>query len=566
MPVIPAYRPRYTIPGESGNAQQDVGSAGVVGNAIAQFGKTGMAATEDISNILIQRDQKLKAQADTNLAAQKGNDFDNDWLDASVEIKKQYQGNDAAAVMDLTREYFRTARERFAVPDNEKVNAHVQGHLLARENQALTDMASYQSGQLKVAATNVRNYSLETSMKEAQLTPGNVGDAIATYQKLIDAQLANGSISAEEYAIHKREGVSKIREANIESVLASDPVTAMGIYSAVKNDLTTGTQERLEKVLKPSVTRQTALSEATVIYKANPNAPLEKQIDTIKARKDLSPEMIELGIQHLKDQVAVAHADKERDRIQTNTAMYQKVAEANLARKGNGLNKLSDLSSADQSVWSAKDPVAYNAWADGVRRDTDYQLRVKKADEQSDRLLANDIKRERLAEQSSRVTTLLVAGIENADLTAELGSGRISNEQFNVLKSKQAAEEKPYNDQLASILKKIPQVIPAALLLDPKNKNEVQVWVQKYQDLLKTKANNLKGDPNRQEKLTEYFDKYIATEMVTSVFALDSTDRQSKFKEAQKVAGPLPAKGAKPETKTIGGKTYTKTNGKWFEP
>ena len=249
MPGIPVYQRKMSIPSEGPNVLQDVGSAGLVGNAVAQFGKIGMNAADNLGDVLWRRDQELKNQTNTNLAVQKGAEADNDWLDTSIAIKNQYQGNDASAVMDLTKEYFKAAKERFAVPDNEKVNAHVQGHLLARENQALSGMASYQAGQIQVAATNVRNYTLETSMKEAQLTPENVGTAIATYQKAIDSQLANGSISAEEYAIHKRDGVSKIREANIESVLATDPVSAQTIFNAVKNDLKTDTQERLGKQL-----------------------------------------------------------------------------------------------------------------------------------------------------------------------------------------------------------------------------------------------------------------------------------------------------------------------------
>ncbi|MBN2653573.1 MAG: hypothetical protein JXR79_00455 [Nitrospirae bacterium] len=79
--------------------------------------------------------------------------------------------------------------------------------------------------------------------------------------------------------------------------------------------------------------------------------------------------------------------------------------------------------------------------------------------------------------------------------------------------------------------------------LNLKDKNEAAVWKQKYGDIVKAFAYNNFDKPDFEAKLTQYLEEHVFSDLVTSWFATDETDRQGKFKKAQGVAGPLPQKG-----------------------
>ena len=586
MPVIPAYRPRYTIPGESGNAQQDVGSAGVVGNAIAQFGKTGMAATEDISNILIQRDQKLKAQADTNLAAQKGNDFDNDWLDASVEIKKQYQGNDAAAVMDLTREYFRTARERFAVPDNEKVNSNVQRHLLVRESQSLTAMAAYQAEQIAQAATNTRAYSLETSEKEAQTLPDtNLSSAKQSYVNTLEAQKANGSISQEKYNLLKLEGISRINTAALISENAYNPVGALAKFKLLKQDKESFTAEAhklLTDKLEVSAERRISMDAATEVFKSNPGATTEAMEDQLKARKDLTPVGLEQSISQLRGMVAVRHADQERDRVNYSNQMYAQLAGRARERGGpEGINLPSDIRDDQFATWVQKDPVAAQKWQDNTRREQDYlsnqvkaETRAVEAEKRNKRVEAAAIRQEALqAQQEKRYQQTENAArlsmdsdaLKKANLEYLAGAGDISWSQAKDLAKEQAKIDPIRSEkfkQAYSILKKAN--IVKTFDKDPL---KAQARSSEYIGLLQayTKNHGDDADYDPVKFTNDELLKPAATGIIENVLSFMGISGKpmetEKNADLREKAGP-PAASI---TKIINGKSYIKQNGKWFE-
>jgi hypothetical protein len=96
--------------------------------------------------------------------------------------------------------------------------------------------------------------------------------------------------------------------------------------------------------------------------------------------------------------------------------------------------------------------------------------------------------------------------------------------------------------------------------------NEIAVWKQKYGNLVRTFALDNINDPNFDTKLNEFLEKKVLSEMVESWFAMDETDRQRKFEEAQKAVGQAPqtTTAGKRLIGTSGGKpVYDLGNGKW---
>ncbi len=99
MPVIQPYVRKMSITGEGPNALQDVGSAGMVGNAIAQFGKTAMNVTDNLADMIIRRDAQLKAQDNVDAAEKAGVEI-NATLRAAEENYKT-EGNKFDTLGDL---------------------------------------------------------------------------------------------------------------------------------------------------------------------------------------------------------------------------------------------------------------------------------------------------------------------------------------------------------------------------------------------------------------------------------------------------------------------------------
>ena len=151
MPVIPIYKPQYTVPGESGNVPQDMGSAAAVGNAIAGLGKAGMTAADNVGELILRRDIELKTQATDNLLIQKGAEINNEALTFEQDYKKTYRGTDAAGSIQKVSDFTKALGEKYAIEGNEKANIKIKQHLLALDNNLKNSLSSYEAQEIKVA-------------------------------------------------------------------------------------------------------------------------------------------------------------------------------------------------------------------------------------------------------------------------------------------------------------------------------------------------------------------------------------------------------------------------------
>lgn len=60
MPQITPYRRQFSIPSEAPNVPANLGTAGIVGEAIAGFGRTGMAVTNEIVNLVKSQNEDIR--------------------------------------------------------------------------------------------------------------------------------------------------------------------------------------------------------------------------------------------------------------------------------------------------------------------------------------------------------------------------------------------------------------------------------------------------------------------------------------------------------------------------
>ena len=60
MPTIPLYQRKQSIPGEAQAVPANIGAAGIVGESIAGLGRTGLAVTNEIVNVIARRNEEMR--------------------------------------------------------------------------------------------------------------------------------------------------------------------------------------------------------------------------------------------------------------------------------------------------------------------------------------------------------------------------------------------------------------------------------------------------------------------------------------------------------------------------
>ena len=78
MPVIPIYKRQMSIPGEAQAVPANIGAAGIVGESIAGLGRTGLAVTNEIVNVIARRNEEMRKQNNAFAVLKAQNSIDAD--------------------------------------------------------------------------------------------------------------------------------------------------------------------------------------------------------------------------------------------------------------------------------------------------------------------------------------------------------------------------------------------------------------------------------------------------------------------------------------------------------
>lgn len=106
MPKIELYQRRISIPGEAPAVPANIGAAGMVGEAIAGLGRTGLAVTSEIVNVIARRNEEMRQQnnAFAVLKAQNSIDEDTRAFKQSYDIEAKKGDLDPGGLMKFTTE------------------------------------------------------------------------------------------------------------------------------------------------------------------------------------------------------------------------------------------------------------------------------------------------------------------------------------------------------------------------------------------------------------------------------------------------------------------------------
>ncbi len=187
MPVIPVYKRQMSISGEAPAVPANIGAAGIVGEAISGFGRTGLAVTDEIVDAISRRNEELRQQnnAFAILKAQNSIDADVRAFKQSYDIEAKKGDLDPGGLMKFTSEktdsFFKELDKKYLsnIEDADQ-KVRIESYRNAAVNHVLDHTSVFQANARKDFANNEVSKAAEMSLQDARegTDPGIVRNAM----------------------------------------------------------------------------------------------------------------------------------------------------------------------------------------------------------------------------------------------------------------------------------------------------------------------------------------------------------------------------------------------------
>lgn len=543
MPTIPRYERQQTVSGQSPNALANPSSFAATGQAIA-------GAANELGDILIKRSAELKQQEDDNYLISEGTKLNDNYMKFRVEVEQdpQFQSGNYEGMSKSLADFSKKQLEGYseAGKDRPDLFNKIQGHVSSLQNSLQGHFSTVASSRIKANGEVVRKNDLESSMQISR--SGDYALGITNFQKTLEAQKANGLLSPAMYDMELKVGRSRIAEAHIEQLAQTDPVSAKAVFNAFAGEkvLLTDTAERLDRLLKPAVTRQTGTTVGRDIYQSDTSGNLETMINAVKDKK-LTSEVEKHAIDEIKDSWQI----KEAQEAETAESAKKKVNSilVPVALKRNGINQSRDLTPAQWAELERDNPEYAAQLQDKIRREQREIERERKTDIREARTEARFLRQEqRYAQGENENSIMLEPDFMTRDIDSDFALGKINREGRNRLLRLQQSADPMKHEAVKRAIKKIDSGTALQEALNLSDKNIIAAWKQKYGDVVKAYAYNNFDKPDFEKNLGEFLDKNVFSELVGSWMDSDNTKRQTRLKTAEESAGQLPERGKKRQT------------------
>ena len=527
---------------------------GGVGDAFKGLGgaisKAGAVAKQAADNIQSQYDFNDYAELNQARAVEKEKATSDFWLkeDGSTHdadgTPRDPMANYQALIKSIDDKY----REKAG-----KINSRV-ADLLDKRGQ-IENYQYFTHGQ-RIQSQKLFDRTIKNTQNETDIAIQNVirsgGDfrhlenqevLIKSNQQYLDGEGANLGLNAAE--LSKTE-MARGYEASIRGILA-DPVYSPAFVKTLEAvpelkqklfaRIPVEKWDDIEKLLATAGETERdriGIDIGTEVFKTDNTGSLENMTDQVRARK-LDVKTEKKAIEQIKE----LYIEREKDKDAKKNDVIDKYTTklANTALKRNGLNMPSDLTPKEWEELTIVAPDYAAKLQDSMRRELDFQARQNRAES---RAVAQD---RRLQQADNESTILISDDFATRDLKRDLAGGAISPAQYTRLLKAQSGLDPIKRDSVRSALNKVNSGSSLAKALNVKDKNVEAQWKLKYGDLVKAWAYNHANDPNFDQNMTDFVDKQILSELVTSYFAGDDADRLEKYNKARREAGNLPVKG-----------------------
>lgn len=533
-PVIPKYTRQQSIPGKSGNVLQNPANAGLESQAIAGAFKTLGNEASKFGDVLIKRRNELKKQEDDNTLIGIKKDFNDNSIAFRTKTEQDQSLNFEdmqSASKDFTESQI--AQYRDIYKDRPDLLNKLQEHANALNYSNVSHFSTVASARIKTNSELARQADLKSSAKFAQA--GDLALGINNFQKTLDTQLLNGSLSEEAHKLETQGGRSIITEAYLMSLVNTDSVTARKMFDSLKVALTTDTKEKLQGIINPAAEIQTGRNIGRDIFRSDTSGSLET-MENIAKDKKLNPKEEDAAISEIRNSWNTRKIDEVRQIKDANSSMI-----AELSKKAvKGINQERDLTPAQWALWIKTDAPTAAAFQDKIRKEN---AEIARMDTQQRIEAEREIRRVQLENEN---TILLLPDNElfNIDAAREQGLGNISREGKNNIEKVQNAKDPLKNEAVRRALTLVNQgsAIADALKITGTNANEIAAWKEKYGNLVIAFAYNNFDKPDFETKLQDFMDKQIMKDMVTEMFSYRETERTKKYEAAKQTAGEMPQK------------------------
>jgi hypothetical protein len=284
------------------------------------------------------------------------------------------------------------------------------------------------------------------------------------------------------------------------------------------------------EVMSKEVSLETGMSIGTAIFKNDKTGSLESMTDAVRSQ-NLDVETTKAAVTQIKELYSERRTDdikRAKDAVDKVNAILNPIA-----LKRNGINRVSDLTPDQWAELEKDNPEYAKQLQDSMRRELDYEIRQRKQDDVVAR-------QERLVTQSENEQNILLDdNFRTHDLKSELATGKISTLQYNRLRKMQDSMDPLKRDSVKAALSRVTTGGGLAAALGGLEKNEEANWKLKYSELIKAFAENNIDDPSFDTKLADFMEKHVFSDMATSWFSTDTTDRIDKYNTALKAADPM---------------------------
>ena len=340
MPKIELYQRRISIPGEAQAVPANIGAAGIVGESIADLGRTGLAVTSEIVNVIARRNEEMRKQnnAFAVLKAQNSIDADTRAFKQSYDVEAKKSDFDPGSLMKFTSEktdaFSKELDKKYLSNiDDPDQKVRIGAYRNAAVEHVLDHTSVFQAGARKDFANNEVSKAAEMSLQDAR--EGTDSGIARTSMRLKIGELhASGYYSAAQAEDLIVKSDQQITVAYLDGLVALQPDKVMDKLKSkeYRQYLPEGDYRRLmEKAKTLNEKKIQEEKEMTAYVDASERWPDAKQamVEVLKPEFMKKHGLTINQAQNIAQSFNAIGAQKERDdkdRQDTNLDAIRKVA------------------------------------------------------------------------------------------------------------------------------------------------------------------------------------------------------------------------------------------------
>ncbi len=190
MPKIPVVTRQVSIPRTSGNAEMNIGAAGIVGESIERAGKTQMGAVDQLAKVL----EKRQNEQDNIKLSDLRNEYVKWGIGYEAEQIEKKKGKDAYDVVDTAKVDLENKKQEFLKNVDSRLIPHAQNILDIENNRSLDKLTLHALREGEVAKATAKRETIDLAAQRIATisdSPSETQEEIALTTQILERLGAN---------------------------------------------------------------------------------------------------------------------------------------------------------------------------------------------------------------------------------------------------------------------------------------------------------------------------------------------------------------------------------------